>query len=81
MTPHEARDTVLQALRRIAPDADLDAVAPGDDLRAELELDSLDFLSFIEMLSERSGQRIDEDEYPRVTTIASCVDFLSRQPA
>jgi len=45
--------------------------------RAELELDSLDFLSFVEQLSSATGVRIDEDDYPRLRTLRSCVEFLT----
>ena len=38
---------------------------------------SLDFLNFVEMLSQRSGQRIDEDDYPRLGTLASGSEFLA----
>jgi hypothetical protein len=48
---------------------------------AGLELDSLDFEALVVQLSERSGHRIDEDDYPQLTTVGSCVDYLaSRAP-
>jgi acyl carrier protein len=43
----------------------------GADIRDTLGLDSLDFLNFVEMLSQRPGQRIDEDDYPKLATLAS----------
>ena len=53
------------------------SLAPDADLRDTLGLDSLDFLSFIETLSERTGRRIDEDDYPQLATLASAVKFLA----
>ncbi len=41
-----------------------------------LELDSLDFLSLVESLSERTGIRIDEEDYPELTTLADATRFL-----
>jgi hypothetical protein len=41
-----------------------------------LELDSLDFLAFVEQLSGRCGQRIDEDDYPHLRTLPGCTRFL-----
>lgn len=67
---------VRTALHEVAPDADLAALRPDDDLRETLHLDSLDFLQLVELLSERSGQRIEEDDYPRLATLASTVTFL-----
>jgi hypothetical protein len=36
----------------------------------------LDFLQLVELLSGRTGVRIDESDYPSLETIASTVDFL-----
>jgi acyl carrier protein len=41
-----------------------------------LELDSLDFLSLVELLSERTGVRIDEEDYPELTTLSDATRFL-----
>jgi acyl carrier protein len=62
MTPAEARSLLEDALRAVVPDASLEGM-PGDtDLREELELDSLDFLTVVERLSLGAGVRIEEDE-------------------
>ena len=45
MTKAELRKTVLDTLGDIAPEADLAALPPGEDLREELEIDSMDFLA------------------------------------
>lgn len=78
-TREQARDMVGRAIRRIAPDADVDGVSPDSDLRQTFELDSLDFLTFVELLSKDSGVRIEEDDYPELATMASCEAFLSRR--
>jgi len=77
---HEARTLVTTSLRRIVPDADLASLGEDDDLRDAFELDSLDFLSFAEMLSKGLGRRIDEEDYPKLTTLAGCVSYLSATP-
>lgn len=76
MNPHEAELLFRKALHEIAPDADLDALRPDDDLRDTLALDSLDFLQVVEVLSERAGRRIDEEDYPRLATLAEAVAYL-----
>ena len=65
VTPEQARQTIKDILREVAPDADPDTLPDDADLRDSLELDSLDFLNFVEELAQRSGQRIDEDDYPQ----------------
>jgi acyl carrier protein len=77
VTTDQAREVVRASLLRIVPDADLDAISPDEDLRDALELDSLDFLAFVETLGERSGLRIDEDDYPRLRSLTSSIAFLS----
>ncbi len=77
MTPTETERIVRSSLHEVAPDADLTTLTPDADIRETLGLDSLDFLQLVELLSERTGQRIDEDEYPYLATLASAVAFLA----
>ncbi|RYP82683.1 acyl carrier protein [Nocardioides guangzhouensis] len=79
MTTHHlddaaARAAVTEAVRRVVPDA----VMPADDvpLRRDLELDSLDFLAFVEHLARITGVPIAEADYPALATMSSCVAFL-----
>jgi acyl carrier protein len=74
-----ARAAVTEAVRRVVPDATM----PADDvpLRRDLELDSLDFLAFVEHLARITGVRVDEADYPALTTMASCVAFLTARAA
>jgi acyl carrier protein len=76
VTPEQAEAAIKETLAEVAPDADTDALTPDADLRDTLELDSLDFLRFIEILSERTS-RIDEDDYPQLATLGSAVKFLT----
>jgi len=81
ITDDEARAMVARAVRRIVPDAEVETLASDADLRRTFELDSLDFLSFVELLVNDSGVRIDEDDYPDLTTTAGCADLLVRRSA
>lgn len=51
MSRDTAETTVRTALRGFAPESYLRAVSEDDSLRATLELDSIDYLTFIERLS------------------------------
>lgn len=77
LSPEEARAAVQQAIRSIIPDADFDQLPDDASFRSELELDSLDFLSFVEQLSASTGIRIDEDDYPDLVCTASAIAFLT----
>lgn len=81
MNRDEARSAVVEAIRRIVPDADFDTLGPDDRLREFFELDSLDFMSFVELLSTRSGLPIPEADYEHLATLPSCVDYLSAESA
>ncbi|MFF4585683.1 acyl carrier protein [Streptomyces sp. NPDC001388] len=72
----DALDMVRESIARVVPDADVAALRPDDAFRDVLEMDSLDFLSFVEVLSERSGIRIDDEDTPRLTTLSGSADFL-----
>jgi acyl carrier protein len=76
MKPNEARRVLQDAIRQIIPDADFKAMAGNADLREALELDSLDFLNLIEILSHSTKINIDEKEYPKLTTMDTAVRFL-----
>ncbi|MFF7795677.1 phosphopantetheine-binding protein [Streptomyces sp. NPDC007991] len=78
MNRTDALDMVRESISSVIPDADADvaALAPDDRFREVLEMDSLDFLSFVEVLSERSGIRIEDEDTPRLTTLSGSADFL-----
>ncbi|MEU9379484.1 acyl carrier protein [Streptomyces sp. NPDC048279] len=76
MNRTDALDVVKESIVRVIPDADVAALGPDDTFRDALEMDSLDFLSFIETLSERTGVRIDDEDTPCLTTLSGSADFL-----
>ena len=77
MTPEQVRKAIEESLVQVAPDADPSALAPDADIRSTLELDSIDFLGFVEALSGRVGRPIDEADYPRLATMKRAVAFLA----
>jgi acyl carrier protein len=64
-------------LSGIAPGPDLDGLRPGDDLRETLGLDSLDFRNLVVGVSERTGRRIEEDDYEGLGDLAGWVRLLT----
>ncbi len=81
MTLDEAHQAITQVLLEIVPDADPAALGNDVDFREQLELDSLDFVEFVERLSRRTGCRIDEDDYGEFTTMGTAAAFLTRRAA
>ena len=77
MTPREgARAIVARAITTIVPDADVAAVSDDADLRRTFELDSLDFQELVELLSQDTGVRIEEEDYPELSTLSRFQRFL-----
>lgn len=76
LTDAAALSVIKESLTQIVPDADFASVGPDDNVRDALEPDSLDVLSLVELLSERTGVRIDEDDYPELTTLSGATRFL-----
>ena len=78
MSDPEIRATVLRGLSEIAPDADASRLDPHADLREELDLDSMDFLRFVQALHRELGVSIPDSEYRAIRTLAGCIDHLQR---
>jgi acyl carrier protein len=76
MRTDEARAAVLASLGQIAPEADLDLMDPGADMRQEIDLDSMDFLSLVEALSEHTGVSVPEEDYREVRSLDGMVAYL-----
>ena len=76
MQEPEIRALVADLLAGIAPEADLATVGDDEDLRAALDLDSMDFLNFVIALAQRSGRQIPEADTARLATLRGLVGYL-----
>lgn len=77
MNENDARALVVRTLRRIAPEADVERLDPSAEFRAELDIDSMDFLNFVIGLHEATGFDIPEADYERLETLGGCIVYLS----
>lgn len=73
----ELRRVIERRLRAVAPDADPAALAPGDDLREALDLDSMDFLRFVQGLHGELAVDVPEADYAKLTTLEGCEAYLA----
>ena len=64
MTVDEIKNVVLEIIRDIDDEADLESLKPGDALRDQLDLDSMDFLDIVMELRKRYQIQIPEADYP-----------------
>ena len=76
MTTDEIKNVILEIIRDIDDEADLENLNPGDALRDQLDLDSMDFLDIVMELRKRYQIQIPEADYPQLATLDSCVNYL-----
>jgi acyl carrier protein len=73
----ELRDLLIEVLSDIAPETDPAALDPSEDLRDELDLDSMDELNMITRVSERLGIDVPEQDYPQMRTLDGAARYLA----
>ena len=76
MTRDEIKNVILEIIEDIDEDADFDSLNPDEPLRDQLDLDSMDFLDIVMELRKRYKLQIPEEEYPELSTLNSCVNYL-----
>lgn len=76
MTDAELRQTVLRILGNIAPEADMSRIAPDSSFRDQLDLDSMDFYNFVLALDKELHVDIPERDYPKMSSLNGCVEYL-----
>jgi len=76
MTRDEIRATVIRILGKIAPEADLSRIKPHLRIRDQLDIDSMDLLNFVIELHKELKIEIPEADYPKLSTLDGCVDYL-----
>lgn len=77
MTDQEVRQIVLEIIEIVSPDADLSDIKDDVRLRDQLELDSMDFLDIVMELRKRHKIEVPKEDYPRLASLSSCVEYLS----
>jgi acyl carrier protein len=76
MTIDEIKNVILEIIQDIDDEADLENLNPGEALRDQLDLDSMDFLDIVMELRKRYQIQIPESDYPQLATLDSCVSYL-----
>ena len=76
MTRDAIKNLVLEIIKDIDEDADFEALQSDQPLRDQLDLDSMDFLDIVMELRKRHKLQIPEEDYPRLASLDSCVNYL-----
>ncbi len=80
-TEDRIRAAIFEVLRKIAPEADAHSLSQDDDLRQALDIDSFDFLNFLVGVHDKLGVDIPEQDYGKLRTLSSIIDYLSARIA
>lgn len=81
MTKSDIRNAVIGILEDITPDEDLSTLKDDVAFREQLDLDSMDFLDIVMELRKRYRIQIPEDEYSRLVSMSSTVEYLEPKMA
>lgn len=76
MTSEQARDLIFDVLADIAPEVDRTSVDDSMDLTEQLDLDSMDYLTWMIGISEKTGMDIPQRDVSNFMTIDGAVRYL-----
>ena len=77
MTEVQIRDIIFKILQQIAPESDPTTLAPDENIRRALDIDSFDALNFFIHLHEQLGVNIPESDYGQLNTLSEMLHYLS----
>jgi len=77
MSDIDIRRVLQEELNNIAPEVDMASVDPAADLREAIDIDSMDFLTFITAIHHRLGIDIPEVDYPKLVTLDGAIAYIT----
>ena len=78
MKAEDTRTRVLEILTAIVPEADPNRIEGAVPFREQFMFDSVDFLSFAIKLQESFGLKIPETDYPLLSTLDGCIEYIHK---
>ena len=76
MTREQARQLIFDALADIAPEVDRNEVDDNVDLTEQLDLDSMDYLTWMIAISEEAELEIPQRDVSKFLTVDGAVSYL-----
>jgi acyl carrier protein len=71
------KDLVCKLVLDIAPEADMQNLDPNEELREELDLDSMDFMNLLNSIAIETGVNVPESDYSKVNSLQSLTDYIA----
>ena len=81
MTEEKIKEAVQKALKEVAPETATVQLRGEVNFRDQFEFDSMDFVSFVMKLDKELDRRTPEADYPRLSSLAGCIKYLSGSAA
>jgi acyl carrier protein len=79
VTEQDLEATIRDALLTIAPEVSPGGLDPNLSFRDQFDMDSVDFLNFVLVLEQKTGVKVPELDYPKLSSLAGCVAYLSER--
>lgn len=76
MTTDEAKTLIFDILEEIAPEVDTSEVDASIDLSEQLDLDSMDYLTWMLAINKRTGIDIPQRDVSKFLTIEGAAEYL-----
>jgi acyl carrier protein len=73
------RAGVIEILKTLAPEIDPARIIPDQPLRAQIDLDSMDWLNVLAAVHEKLGVKIPESDFGKVVTLDSILVYLAEK--
>ena len=73
------KQSICRLIVDIAPEVNTDDLDHNEDIRDELDLDSMDFIRLLESIDKVLGVNIPESDYSKVNTLQSMAEYISSQ--
>lgn len=79
LTPDQVRQAVLDSIIAVAPEVDADTLDVDASLRDEVDLDSMDFLSVVQQIHDRTGLEIPESAYASLASFTDLASYVAER--
>ena len=79
MTRDNIKLSLAKIIGQVAPDADLSIVESDEDLREQLDIDSMDFLNIMVGIKDTLGIDVPEDDYSQIETLDALLSYLEQR--
>ncbi len=77
MKTDDIQNVIFAILGQIAPESDPAALAPDENIRRALDIDSFDALNFFVRIDEELGVSVPESDYGKLNTLSEMLAYLS----